>query len=299
MFYNNKVVTLGNYEKIFEGYSPDVLDEIRLAVLDDTAISKFINPCKDDSYRLGQIRLALREYVPVEYISSSISGENMFLIRKCIREGVNISSIRKYIRNGGLSVSNGTLNEMLKALSKGADISKVDFTVIADGLVKVVCVGLQKNYPMWLFESEVLSESRVMLLMRGMSLGIDIQPLINSDWSDECIRYIFLSAKQVDTELLLSVVTPKFNVEHLKEVIFAITNNLDYTLIAKRSKDGTPVYNEYQMEALNLAMVNGVLTEDMCNEELDDREIRRMTESAIVLNKDKERVLGGTLPKRK
>ena len=55
--YKSQTVTLENYRTVFKVCSPDILDEIRSAVLDDTSISSFIKPCGNDSYKLGQLRI--------------------------------------------------------------------------------------------------------------------------------------------------------------------------------------------------------------------------------------------------
>ena len=36
-------------------------------------LQKFIEPCGVDSYMLGQIRMASRELVPIEYINTKLS----------------------------------------------------------------------------------------------------------------------------------------------------------------------------------------------------------------------------------
>lgn len=294
IIYKGQVVNTNNYLTVFSGYSLDVLDEIRLAILDDTPIAPYISSCKEDSYRLGQLRLAIKEYVPRKFLNPYISGACMFKIRKGLREGLDMSPVLKYVRGGAKpSVPCHTLERMLDVILAGGDISKTDFTAIANNLVGVVCEGLLKNYPMWLFENETLSEQRVRLLMRGMALNIDVSPFVSSEWSDAQIRCIFLNAKLVDINFLLSIINSRFSTECIECVVFAITNNLDYTVTGAKDSDGNPVFNEFQMDALNTAMQNGVLTEEMCNPQLSDIEIQDKYLAEI----SNKKVLGGVLPK--
>ena len=63
-----KIITLDNYKEVFKVCSPDILDEIRLAILDDVPIGQYIQLCGQDYYKLNQIRKAIREIFDLDII---------------------------------------------------------------------------------------------------------------------------------------------------------------------------------------------------------------------------------------
>lgn len=295
--YNGVVLTMHNYEKVLTGLSPDVVDEVRLALWDDTPIDNYISMCKDDSYRLGQLRLMIREYVPTKYVNPYISGQNLHKIRKCINKGVDISQIDRYVDKKKSGLTDEGLGLLLDAIYGGADITSVDFFKVPYSNYNIICEGLKKNYPMWLFQGETLPEDRIRLLMRGMALGLDVQPLMHPEWDDTQIRTIYLSAKKIDISELLCRITHRFSKECIEEVIYALANKLNVAVITIVDDEGYPLYNEFQMEALNLAMSNGVVTAEMQNPNLSDMDIRDMVTAEIEKVKAKRGILGGALPK--
>ena len=295
-FFDGKTVTMGNYQTIFADYSADIVDEVRLAIMDDTAIGDYIAVCKDDSYRLGQIRKAIREYVPKEFISPYIDGQIMAKLRKAFADKVQLAPLLRYIKKGRLTISVKAFDCLIDMLSDGVSIEDVNFNKIKNSCVGIVCKGLRKNYPMWLFEGTKLEADRIELLMKGMHLGIDVQPLLSAEWTAEQIRAIFRYAKGADTNAIIASITPHFSDECIKEVFFAVNKNLDYTVLIPKDSEGYPLYNVYQMVVLNQAMLNGVLSDEMRNPSLSDMQMQNLFDDALAHNVSK--MLGGTLPKK-
>lgn len=281
MFINGIELTLENYKEIFKVCTPDVLDEIRLAILDDTDILAYINPCGNDSYKLGQFRLATREGVSFRYLVSSLSGKAVNKIRACHRMHMDMTQLLRYINGGHIKISNEMFELVASAVSLGADITKVDFTQVKEDTCKVICEGLVRKYPMWLFVGDNLSEKYIRTLMRGMDLGIDISPCITNIYSESQLIYIFAHKEYSN---ILRYITPKFPLESIKILMRAVEDGLDISELVYRDGDGYPVYSEFQLDALVKALKLrklGVVVDDVFDPKLSDFDMLNMLDSYV------------------
>ena len=109
--YKDKEVTTKNYKDIFGSYPVDILDEIRLAIADNTEIARYIDICGTDSYKLNQLRLAIREGVEKEFLNPAMTGRTLYLIRQGLSMCMDVD--KGYIAfntdgytNAGLIISN-------------------------------------------------------------------------------------------------------------------------------------------------------------------------------------------------
>lgn len=295
--YKSQTITLENYRSVFKVCTPDILDEIRSAVLDDTSISSFIKPCGNDSYKLGQLRMAVRELVPVEYLSTYVTGKTIYNIRQGFIKGRDMSPLLAYYKTKGLTIDALTLEKLSEFCFLGIDISMMDFTIVPTNLVDVVCKGLYHGYPMWLIVEDncTLTESEVQILMRGLSLGIDIHPFLSGDWSKEAMLLMFSYAKSVDINNVLSYVNSKFDGESLKVLLDLAQKNVPINKLCIKDTSGVPVYNSYQMYELGKAIEAGVDTPKMYDANLSDFDISDMREAEL---QKKNRKLSANLNKK-
>ena len=94
----------------------DVQDVIRSAILDDVDIAEFVNSCRDNPYRLDQIRLALKENITGGILSIG-NGETIREIRNMRSVGVDISEISRQLENASLSEKH--ISYLLKWVREG------------------------------------------------------------------------------------------------------------------------------------------------------------------------------------
>lgn len=276
MIYKGRNITISNYKEIFRECTPDVLDEIRLSVLDNTDIVPYINQCGTDSYRLGQIRLALRENVDRKYVLAQLTPRTMNILRECNRQRLSLSPLNDYIIGGKVIVSVEMLELMVYALCSGADITKVDFTHVREDLCEIVCQGLVRGYPMWLFLGDNMTVEYINVLLRGLDLGIDISPCIKQVFSPAQLLLIFSQKKHSS---LLRNITPNFPYESISVLLSAMDEGLDISQLLYRDKDGFPIYSSLQMQALVKALEfekTGVVVTDVFNPSLSDKEMYDM-----------------------
>ena len=286
--YKNFNVTLENYKSIFSQCTPDILDEIRNAVLDDTQIANYIAICGLDSYKLNQIRLAIREFVPVKYINPKFTAKTIYNIRQAYQKKFNIDSLGEYIgsKTKNMLLDEKTFEKISDMVALGVDITKVNFLKVPEYLVDVYCKGLYQGYPMWLcITDRVVSESYIKLLMQGMRLDIDIHPFVDEEWTENQLRVIFANADKVDVELLLSYITPKFDADIISELIALMKDNIPISQLTLTDEQGYPLYNEYQIIALGKAVEHNLDDLSVFNPKLSDTEMsERIAELIKVKN---------------
>lgn len=292
--------TLNNYATVFKGIPSDFIDEIRLAILDDTPIGDYLIRLlkdKDGANKLAQIRKALRDYVPVEFILTDVSAEVMEYIRRLYNtKGEEaLMQLSPYINLGSkTNLSNDTLKQIIIAAYSDVDISKVDFNKVETQNVSLIILGLTKGYPMWLISEMSLPTEVIEVLMQGMSLGIDIHPFLIGNWNAECIRYLLANYKRINLAEVLENVNSHFTYGQLEEVVSAAMSKVDFGLLCLKEEGGQPVFNEYQMEVIRDCLVDDVLTEEIYDCTKSDMDMRDLYELELS-KKTKNKRLGGSL----
>lgn len=274
--YNNINITLENYGKVFNGVSPDILDEIRSAILDDTPIGKYINLYIEDDFTLGQIRKAIREYVPIEYLNAKLPGTVLKNVRLGLKKGYDMAYILDYANDKGLLLDAESLEIISNFMAIGINVSGVDFKKVPKSQVALYCKGLSYHYPMWLLLDSNLTDEKLELMMRGMQLGIDIHPFLSNDWNDSVIVTLFSNHTKIDINAFLELISPRFNNEEIKILIGLYKDNLPIEPLCVKDTDGNPVYNIYQMDALAEATRQDLLTSQMLNPSYSDMDLYEM-----------------------
>ena len=293
--FKSQTITLDNYREIFKACTQDILDEIRLAILDDTPIATFIEPCGNDSFKLGQLRKAVREMVHTEYLNPLFSGKVIEKIRIGESKGYDMSALLIYVNKKGLLLSNDVLEILADFILLGVDVSKVDFTKVPSNQVSLICKGLYNKYPMWLLVGNNLTNERIELLQRGMQLGVDIHPFLCDGWSDDVIISLFSYVKKININDVLSYISPRFTRKEVNILLNLRSKGYPIDLLAKRDKDGNPIYNEFQFKVLSEALQHGIDSNSVFNPYLSDEEMQKQLDLEL---KEKNRILNVSLNKK-
>ena len=288
--FKGRNITLENYREVFKVCPPDILDEIRSAVLDDTQIASFIEPCGTDSYKLGQLRMSVREFLPVEYISTHITGRTMYIIRQGYSKNRDMSELLDYYDSKSVKLKPEIIEDLAEFVYLGVSIEDVDFTKVPEKLIGLVLKGLKQGYPMWLITDNLdgVDESYLKLLMRGMALGVDVHPFIDSKWDTDALILFFSYADKVDLNNFLSYINNKFGVESLNTLLKLGSQGVSIRQLCIKDNDGYPIYNSYQIYELGEALKLGVATPEMFDAKLYDIDIHNMVEKEL---KKKNRLL--------
>lgn len=282
MYYKGVNVTLENYKEVFSMFSVDVQDEVRSAILDDTDIFRCIEYCGDDSYKLGQFRMALREGIPYTYLKPSMTAKSVNNLRWCFRHNVDIAQIKRYIDPKN-NVDSELIESLCEGMRLGACINDVDFLRIPRSITNIVISGLINKYPMELCEGvDWLDEPYVRALMRGMAMDVDVAPFVQDKWDIKVLILLFSYSKRVNLNEFLGYITSKFNIDVVESLLQIFEKSIPiYALTAKDSR-GYPVYNSYQIDVLQEAILRGYdMWDDIFNPTLSDMEMK-----AILDNED-------------
>lgn len=293
--YKGVMVSLDNYKDIFfdDVYTPDILDEIRSAVLDDTEIGMYIPLCLSDttSYRLSQVRMSIREYLPKEYIKMIFSGFALHYIRLGVKKGIDMSSLLPYTTPCNNPVSEYTLDVLAKFVYIGTDITEIDFRDVSDELVVPICKGLHNHYPMQLCLTEDMTPSRLDVLIRGMQLGLDIYPFTNMAWSDTQLYLLFSYAPKVDLTSVLPFINYNFDVDSLIAILKCKQAGYSIKRLCLKDSDNYPIYNCYQLMVLSSAIQLEQLDLKMLNPKLSDIDMEKLQEQYVLKGvKDEESI---------
>lgn len=301
--YRGSIVTLSNYQEIFKGLSLDYLDEIRLAIMDDTPIGTYINRAvsyEDGVAKLSEVRKSLRVHVPKRFISLGVSSDVTRAIRLLFEkkgEAV-LMELSPYLDVNGVSrLPDNTLKSMVVALaSEGVSLSEINFLNVPVDNIPYILVGLIKKYPMWLVaEYSNINSDTMNELLRAFTLGVDVLPFTVGTWDAECVTLLLSAYKKVDLPSIMEHINYMFEKGQLTEIIQAYESKLDFGVLCLKGEDGTPLFNEYQMNVLRRCLENDVLTEEIYDYTKSDMEMQDLFD--IEMSKKTGKRLGGSLRK--
>lgn len=185
-------VLLDNFRKLYSEYSVDVQDVIRSAILDDVDIAEFVNSCRDNPYRLDQIRLALKENITggILYIGN---GETIREIRNMRAVGVDISEISRQLENASLSEKH--ISYLLKWVRAGYDTSDIDVSIVPKKLLEAFDYGLMQGRKMGKY-SKCCSGDYILSCLRIEGYNKDVGFLLKSEYQIGVVEYLASFAKQ-------------------------------------------------------------------------------------------------------
>lgn len=275
--YKGMRVNLEDVNSVFGVCSEDIRDELRLAALDDTPIAPFIEVCGNDSYKLGQFRLALRDMLPSEYLCYEMTGQGIYYTREAFRCTDLAENLLRYIKNiNSLTIYPQMYETLAEFTVAGVDISHVDFTQVKKDQTVAFCKGLNKGYPMWLLQGVYLDDEGFHIMEKAMQKGIDIHQFLDKGWSVEQLYTMLAYSDDVNLNDFLSFVNPKFTVDILEPLLSASSKGIPLNQLAIQDSDGYPVYNQYQLEVLVEALSKNVITPSLFDPSKSDMEMRQI-----------------------
>ena len=166
MYLNSRRVTLDNISEVLAGYSLDIQDEVRSMILDGLDLSEWVSVCRENPYRLNQIRLAVKEGVPKEVLNIS-SGDILFKVRKYLKEGFSAEELYPYIGKG----FDESQWDYILSWARGGYLDKrLNLLRTPISMWGYLDKGLKRNLPMWLFTiGKVYSELEIESMITIMS----------------------------------------------------------------------------------------------------------------------------------
>lgn len=187
MYLNSRRVTLDNISELLEGYSLDIQDEVRSMILDGLDLSEWVSVCRENPYRLNQIRLAVKEGVPKELLNIS-SGSTLFKVRKYVRNGFSAEELYPYVGKG----FDDSQWEYILSWARGGYLDKrLNLLRTPISMWGSIDKGLKRNLPMWLFTNgKVYPDNELESLITIMSNGKSISKFLDGVWSSHVLELL-------------------------------------------------------------------------------------------------------------
>ena len=187
MRYRGSVLVIDNFRSILSDFSRDLQDVVRSAILDGVDISEYIDKCKNNPYRLEQIRLGKIEGLNPIFFSYQ-AGDIIKGIRNLRQMGINLSPVEKY-READMDIR--SLYYLIEWCKAGYDISNLDLRVLPVNLLGYFDEGLEMGLDMSIFNNGVQFSNRYLKgCMQIHREGLDVQKFLMGDYPEEVIDYL-------------------------------------------------------------------------------------------------------------
>lgn len=184
--YRGKVkVTLENYSDLFKEYSLDIRDEVRSMLLDGLDLSEWVELCKNDPFRLMQVRLAVKEGLSSEFLAIPY-GSALYGVRGLSSKGYDLSGLLPYIDSGFSESQWSYIISWVKAGKLNAD---THLERLPSSMWSYVDKGFACGLPMGVFmDGKVRSETFMYAMLVLMSKGYSTSKYLRGVWRDEVIE---------------------------------------------------------------------------------------------------------------
>ena len=187
MYFKGSRVTLESLSSQFRGYSLDIQDEVRSMVMDNLDLSKWIDVCKDNPYRLNQIRLGSKEGLDPRFFTI-LDGSVIYRIRSLAATGFNVGELLAYV---GVGFTKDQWFYIISWAERGLLDSRLALVRTPFSMWGFIDKGLRNNLPMWLFTSgKKYSDTFMHSVLTLMSNGQSAEKFLNSSWKDETLKLL-------------------------------------------------------------------------------------------------------------
>lgn len=234
MIYENDKLILDNFRTVLKDYSVDVQDVVRSAILDGVDITKYIESCKNNAYRLDQIRLGMKENLEEVFLNIK-NGDSIYKIRKLKEKGVSLTGIQTQIKQGVLNEE--SLNKLISWVESGYNIENINISIIPKSLFEVFEQGFQKGFDMKIFnDGRNYKPMYVRYCLVIMANKKDIHPFLSDNlWSEDCIKQLAVFSKIRSQEKwgnLINHINSSISSDKLDALISCVKNGINISILS-------------------------------------------------------------------
>lgn len=234
MLYKGKKLILDSFRTVLSDYSIDVQDVVRSAILDDVDISSYIPSCKDNPYRLDQIRLCIKEGMPDE-ILRLYNGSAIYQIRTLKADGVDLTPVVKQLSRGNLQDT--YLLYLLGWIKDGLNISKLNIAIIPRQLLPTFDYGLRCGFDMSKYNNgRSYSPQYISLLLQIEKNRKSVSSLLSGEWALDILEVLSSFSKTSDSrwENLISHIDSKISKGRLEKLISLEKQGIDVSGVQRK-----------------------------------------------------------------
>lgn len=283
MVFKGKTLILDNFRTVLSDYSLDVQDVVRSAILDGIDISAYIQSCKENPFRLDQIRLGMKDGLS-EAIYKITNGNVIYQIRILKCKGVDLKSLEKQLEQGNLSET--YMIYALNWIEQGINLSKINLAIIPQKLLPTFEYGLKSGFDMSKYNNGVsYSPQYIGLCLQIEKSNKSVSFLLKGDWSIDILE-VLSSFSRVENTLwnnLITNIDRNISKTRIKKLIRLVKVNIDITPLQKKS-GGEYIFSDKCLDMIEEAYYDKLnykhLIEEFTNEDDMAYELQSMQVSS-------------------
>lgn len=275
MKYNGVEMILDNFRSLLFDMSVDVQDVVRSAILDGIDISEYIVPCKDNPYKLDQIRLAKKEELP-EGLIGSTSGEMLYQLRRLRQRGVDLSGVEYQLENG--SLSDEYMEYMLNWVSDGINLHGLNIAIIPKNLLETFDYGMRSGFNMTPFNTGYsYSPEYIKLCLMILKNGKDVSVFLKGDYDLEVLRTLSGISKIANQRwnMLINNIDSGISKDRLDRLIPFIKSGVSIVKLQEKNK-GKYIYDCECLEVVYKAYLSKLDYKKLMSETYDARKMQEL-----------------------
>lgn len=253
MKFKGKTLILDNFRELLSGYSVDVQDVVRSAILDDIDLSGYIQSCRENPYRLEQIRLAIKDGLS-EAIYKITNGNVIYQIRALKRKGINLKPLEKQLEEGNLSDT--YMIYALNWVEQGINLSNINLSIIPQKLLPIFEYGLRSGFDMSKYNTGVsYSPQYISFCLQIEKNEKPVSFLLDGDWPEYTVE-VLSSFSKVENSVwknLVSFIDKSIPVSRLNKLIQLVKQGIDLSTLQKKDKDNDYIFSENCLDMIGYA----------------------------------------------
>lgn len=264
-------LTLDNYAQYLQNYSIDVKDEVRNALLDGIDLIPYVKMCKNDPFRLQQIRLAIKEFPDIKEEFFNLDGSTLYKAREYLRKNLLSSQALKILR---ANVDPIGWDIMLELDSRGYDLSKYDFSKIPNHLLKEFKWGIQLDLDIsHLVTGLDYPKEFVLACIRLETLGIKTKRFIEEHWDLGTVIELSKYVPYPHLDFLLSKLTNRSIPAYVECFVDLVNAGVLNDKVYERDYFGYEVFMPSQLEFIAETAREGFSIDSMLDPRLSLEEM--------------------------
>lgn len=279
MYWNGQEVTSLNYRDIFSeqrGFSEDIRDEVRSALLDNIDISPIIEKYgKTVPDYIREVRLSTKVGVPKKYLRGIKNPKTLGYLRRLLEKNVDVSPFDTYL---GMGLTETAEVTALSLIESSHDISKYDFSIIPEELLPFYKEGILLQKPIHLFNRLLPSVTpeyvREVLVLREKK--VPVEEFLEEIWPIQTLKVLNKTNSPEAIEELLMYIYSTYPSEMVESLMEIQANNLPleiFSAIDAYQEDPVPIYKPFQLDWVLQAFSENIDWEPMANPNLGNEEL--------------------------
>lgn len=295
MKWNDKVLNISNYSSELKGYSQEVKEIVRSAILDGTPLSKeMVDRFKDEEFMLFEVKIAIDEGMEFDLASSFKYASALKMVRKLVKSGVNIKPLAKIVKEVD---SEEGIKYIIRWYRIGVNLENYNFSILPNNLYRVFDSGLSLGLPMWEFNNgKQYSEEYVRLCSIILSRGKSVNKFLEGDWDIDVLGVIADNAKIGYYDCVVSRVNSNIYLSAIEKLFECAKYGMPLDRLSEVDEDGNLIYGTYTMDLALKAYLEGVDYTQLLDTEMTPQDLKCTLD--ILLLKKKNSTISGKLHKK-